>query len=580
MMEPGRFINWGVQRKFVNSLRIRVIQLSKGPITRSPRAVFVYEIANVMRLLDTSTLEVKLFITDIPEYAVLSHIWEEDEVLFQDLHGPKATLLGRKGHQKVTGACKRASEYGFDWIWIDSCCINKESSAELSEAINSMYMYYERAGACYAYLSDVESGEWEYTLNASTDVLFWKSRWFIRGWTLQELLAPIHVEFFDKHWVHLGSKWSRRDVVSAITGIPINVLLTGDMSNLSIAQKMSWAARRETTRKEDRAYSLMGMFGVNMPPIYGEGEENAFLRLQQEIIKRSDDRSIFAWKELDGTQHTGFFASSPLAFDDSGGIGASDVSMGGLSSYSLTNNGLHIHLPLMKVDGSTDIFLAFLNCKNEKAQEVAIYVRKLSEHQYQRCWTHRPLFHHLTPELGTLQEIFVKQNDLPLRPLVDTRLSIFELRLLPSFREIVGVKRLFPASMMSYPYSGSDNEWPDVLAYEVTTPCPTVSDLSGTALAYECKLADGEVFVVIVGFDLGGVYFSNIRAGPQCTDIQVPYYMDGNRDCRGEDRVLKDLEGGGRALLVKQISRRDSKPDKDKFWWITRSFLLEIRVIM
>ncbi|KAF5344936.1 hypothetical protein D9758_011568 [Tetrapyrgos nigripes] len=242
-----------------------------------------------MRLLNTQTLKLQEFDTDIPRYAILSHRWEKEEVTFQDIQNLQTASL-KAGYAKVWNACARARNYDFEWIWIDSCCINKESSAELSEAINSMYQYYEDAVVCYVYLCDV-SIEFHPRNPKST---FKDSQWFKRGWTLQELVAPRNVVFLDKYWVRIGTRWTLRDVVSAITSIPVEVFEGRDINTYSVAQRMSWASLRETTRAEDQAYSLMGIFGVSMPPIYGEGGAKAFMRLQQEIIKISDDRSIFA----------------------------------------------------------------------------------------------------------------------------------------------------------------------------------------------------------------------------------------------------------------------------------------------
>ena len=165
---------------------------------------------------------------------------------------------------------------------------DKSSSAELSEAINSMYRWNKGAKVCYTYLADM-------TL---TDVNMAKSalrncRWFSRGWTLQELIAPSWLILFDANWSMIGTKYSLRKELSQITGIDQGVISGESLRNTSVAQKMSWASERTTTRVEDMAYSLLGIFGVFMPILYGEGQ-NAFKRLQLEIIASSSDHSIFA----------------------------------------------------------------------------------------------------------------------------------------------------------------------------------------------------------------------------------------------------------------------------------------------
>ncbi|THU97580.1 HET-domain-containing protein, partial [Dendrothele bispora CBS 962.96] len=292
-----------------------------------------------MRLLHTETLQVTEFDTNIPIYAILSHTWQEDEVTFQDIQNHDVAKC-KAGWSKIENACKYARQYKFDWIWIDTCCIDKSSSAELSEVLNSMYQYYGEGRVCIAYLSDFEKG----SRNITEFLDRMKScRWFKRGWTLQELIAPRYMVFLDKDWQHVGTRFGLRRVISEITSIPVPVFETGPLLDIySTAQKMSWAASRETKRPEDIAYCLMGLFGVNMPTIYGEGEAKAFMRLQQEIIKYSDDRSIFAWvASHDYHRDRGLFASSPLEFASSGEVGVS-YDLGDKSSFSFGNNGLRI----------------------------------------------------------------------------------------------------------------------------------------------------------------------------------------------------------------------------------------------
>ncbi|KAF7546912.1 hypothetical protein G7Z17_g8091 [Cylindrodendrum hubeiense] len=186
-----------------------------------------------MRLLNTETIELKQFGDDeIPPYAILSHTWLEDEILFQDIG--QAYAPNKKGYRKTVDFCAKAQANGFEYVWIDTCCIDKTSSAELSEAINSMYHWYEKSTVCYAYLADVSS-----LFQVS------KSRWFTRGWTLQELIAPSHMIFFDKAWEELGTKKSLGDIISDSTGIPPGILSGEEhFETASIAQRMSWAANR------------------------------------------------------------------------------------------------------------------------------------------------------------------------------------------------------------------------------------------------------------------------------------------------------------------------------------------------
>ena len=218
----------------------------------------------------------------------------------------------KAGYAKITACCALALSSGWEWLWIDTCCIDKTSSAELSEAINSMYKWYQDSQVCYAYLIDcfLLSGE-------ISDADFCQSRWFTRGWTLQELLAPSTVIYYDRDWREIGTKSSLTPQISRVTGISSQDMT--DPQSANIAAKMSWASRRQTSRVEDMAYSLLGIFDLTMPLLYGEGN-NAFKRLQHELIAaRSDDESIYAWTH-DGPGPSGMLAQSPVAFADSGDI--------------------------------------------------------------------------------------------------------------------------------------------------------------------------------------------------------------------------------------------------------------------
>ncbi|KAK7458730.1 hypothetical protein VKT23_009729 [Stygiomarasmius scandens] len=370
-----------------------------------------------MRLLHTEDFTLTEFHANIPIYAILSHTWleKEDEINFQDIRNLDDARKREKATSwsKVAKACEYARKHSFKWIWIDSCCINKESSAELSEAINSMYQYYLDAAVCYVYLSDV--GEEDPVEPKSA---FRRSRWFTRGWTLQELLAPVYSVFLSKNWLEIGTKWSLRNTISAITSIPCSVFEGEDLYDYSIAQRMSWAAQRQTTRPEDQAYCLMGIFGISMSTIYGEGGAKAFMRLQQEIIKISDDRSIFAWIAPDGEKESrGLFAKSPYEFRASGDVRALTRPESYLepdkSSFSFNNNGLRIYLPLLTAKSSSEgpLFLAPLLCRSENdGKFLSIYLRN-ADGTYIR---HRPSEVLLESTLcqANVQEVVIKENQL------------------------------------------------------------------------------------------------------------------------------------------------------------------------
>ncbi|RFU33628.1 hypothetical protein B7463_g2650, partial [Scytalidium lignicola] len=199
-----------------------------------------------MRLLNVKTFEFEEFIGKggggIPLYVILSHTWDIEEVSFEDYVGQQCK--SKKGYNKIYDCCRVAESEGFQYGWIDTCCIDKSSSAELSEAINSMFRWYREAALCYVYLSDVDSSE-DPTAEHSS---FFRSRWFTRGWTLQELLAPTEVVFLSSDWVEIGSKKSLLSTVSRIAGIDEKALDEYRWTEYSVAQKMSWAAGRQTTR--------------------------------------------------------------------------------------------------------------------------------------------------------------------------------------------------------------------------------------------------------------------------------------------------------------------------------------------
>lgn len=263
-----------------------------------------------MRLINTSSLEVEEFLQRaVPEYAILSHVWQDEEVTLKDVQSGSASA--KKGYAKMVNCCKKAAEDGYQYCWIDTCCIDKTSSVELSEAINSMHQWYKYSSVCYVYLADFEMRNLQRS--------FETTRWFRRGWTLQELIAPTFVEFYDANWAFYGTRMSLKDELKEATGIDQSVLRGGDPTKSTVAVRMSWAARRETTRIEDTAYCLMGLFGVNMPLLYGEGLR-AFRRLLEEIMRTIDDETLITWSPREPTESAshesrGLLARSPSDFD-------------------------------------------------------------------------------------------------------------------------------------------------------------------------------------------------------------------------------------------------------------------------
>lgn len=379
-----------------------------------------------MWLLNTNTAQLHYHHSPFEvRYAILSHVWSRDarlpEQTFQDviqIHAEAAQLsfdsntILESLSPKIRQSCIIAREDGYEWLWMDTCCINKASSAELSEAINSMFAWYAGAAVCYAFLHDVADDEDP----AAADSSFRNSEWFTRGWTLQELIAPELVVFLSWRWEVIGTKDRLARVIEAITGVDVDILTRRKaLDDVSIARRMSWASNRRTTRPEDEAYSLMGIFGVHMPTIYGE-QRDAFIRLQEEIVRRSPDQSIFVWglgRTLTGDVLThssaGYlpvegpaqqeqsanrllFASSPAAFQHSHDVKRLDVDHLSmrlktripLPMFTLTAHGVLATLPVYKIttkDGRV-IHLVALACHHASDHLSALFLQPSGTDRY------------------------------------------------------------------------------------------------------------------------------------------------------------------------------------------------------
>ena len=322
-------------------------------------------------------------------YAALSHRWVgpteldyEEMVDLAKMDGEERDeIRHRLGYRKILAVCQQAMGDGYQWVWVDTCCIDKRSSAELSEAINSMYRWYANSRVCYAYLHDVPDSVFPSEPNMTTYPHFggWPE-WFSRGWTLQEMIAPSNVQFFNKDWHLIGDKSVLAPTLSKVTRVPEHILREGlDGNRPCVAQIMSWAANRTTTRVEDRAYSLMGLLDVNMPMLYGEGKK-AFHRLQLEIIRSSNDQSIFAWGYNSPNVRPGsILADDPSFFEDCSDMVLMDYDefLDNLSYYDrgddtsgafpITNRGIHIWMPLCSYGygiGESTVTEALLPCRS------------------------------------------------------------------------------------------------------------------------------------------------------------------------------------------------------------------------
>jgi hypothetical protein len=336
-----------------------------------------------MRLIHTETLRLHEFWGDqIPNYVILSHTWDNEEVTFQDLHDEQAT--SKKGFVKIKRCCEEAVKIGVEYAWVDTCSIDKTSSSELSEAINSMFRWYRRAIKCYAYLSDLPSGLSSKDLKTRLPAC----RYFKRGWTLQELLVPKEVIFLAQDWTPMGTRDMWASAISKSTKIHEEAL-TGDVDRIlafSVAQKFSWASSRVTTREEDMSYCLLGLFNIHMPLLYGEGQQ-AFIRLQEEIMKRSDDQSLFAWSRAPGDASKdsvyGLLAVSPAQF-----IGCIDIvpfrNWTSSEPYEMTNAGISMRTSLLQCRDYSGSWFSekslILKCYDQKATQrlIGVPLKQLS----------------------------------------------------------------------------------------------------------------------------------------------------------------------------------------------------------
>ncbi|KAH8653298.1 heterokaryon incompatibility protein-domain-containing protein [Ilyonectria robusta] len=318
----------------------------------------------------------------VPPYAILSHTWANDEISFQEMRAADTVtdLTTKAGWLKIENACRLTLEYGLSYVWIDTCCIDKSSSAELQEAINSMFKWYEYAAICFAHLADVSANE-DHTDEGSA---FHRCRWFKRGWTLQELLAPTEIVFYDKCWKPISPKALLQDIIGSVTGIKTLYLRPTNgsggayerLSSASIAERMSWVAERETTRPEDLAYCLLGIFDINMPMLYGEGIK-AFQRLQEEIMRVNDDSSILSWGYQELCSDWRLDPASILAPHPSFFRNCRDIrpcALKGFNSASFTMNqrGLQMKVPVRADLTHKQLVYIILGCAPRSEREWSI----------------------------------------------------------------------------------------------------------------------------------------------------------------------------------------------------------------
>ncbi|KAK1759948.1 heterokaryon incompatibility protein-domain-containing protein [Echria macrotheca] len=371
-----------------------------------------------MRLLNAHSGLMSDFVSDdaIPDYAILSHTWASDEeVSFRQWENRTTSDIShRSGFVKIKNFCTLAASHGFQWVWVDTCCIDKTSSAELTEAINAMFRWYQNATTCYVYLADIQTHSARENLSSS--------RWFTRGWTLQELIAPKDVRFYSATWDFIDTKANLCDLISSVTNIDTHILTGGEIETVSVARRMSWASGRKTSRVEDIAYCLLGIFDINLPLIYGEGRK-AFQRLQEAIMLKTPDQSLFAWGKpvtepsdiitddqfigidpipwkspAERLPLLGLFADGPEQFQSSREIEplvhpfshelrrtnppalvSGGVLLGLVTTASLFKSALHLDQPALSFPVQIYVVLLMCSTKGLRGKLVGLFLRKWGE---------------------------------------------------------------------------------------------------------------------------------------------------------------------------------------------------------
>jgi len=514
---------------------------------------------------------------DIPECAILSHTWAEEEVSFQEMQRVNVDdmVRSKKGFDKIRLTCEQAQGDRIDWAWVDTCCIDKTSSAELSEAINSMYAWYTQSKVCYVYLIDVPVPD--LALDSWVHA-FRRSRWFTRGWTLQELIAPSSLVFYGARWVQIGKMYhidysipqasesfpgasSITTLVAAITGVPADVLCgQTPLHACSVAQRLFWASARHCSRQEDTAYCLLGIFDVNMPLLYGEGKK-AFIRLQEEIMRVIDDHSILAWTSPGWDRET-VLAPSPACFANSSSIVPTGEERGALSV--MTKHGLNMSMfsrAIMLQSGSIaagqSFAIAALNCRERQSglqlTRVAILLVRDANAEGDRYFRITTPHHVHVIDLeifdtaSLFRSIFIRQRQVPnrimsgsLRPhtslvFQNVPLEPWNMRSMSSAPELPSLE--LGSVLDLVPCFGDlavvTSEWLEQVGVTWTTPdCWTVSQLT---LSPESFLMDVDGARTVFNVGTISVFAITLRPAFGIRGIQPFYVSFGIRRKPGAD---------------------------------------------
>jgi hypothetical protein len=239
-----------------------------------------------------------------PPYAILSHRWiyqggQSEEVTYQEFQNLDNIVMQKSGYAKIKATCYQAWRDGLQYVWVDTCCIKQGDHDDVARNIRSMFAYYRNSCICYVYLADVSTQD-----DAWRESQFPNSEWFKRGWTLQELLAPRDVAFFDREWNAIGSKLDFKDDIAQITTIPPDIISGKQaLSKIHPLSRMAWRSGRQTTRPQDLAYCLAGLLGVSIDPDYTETFEQAMIRLWAAVLCLDSDYEVYedeVFSEVDG----------------------------------------------------------------------------------------------------------------------------------------------------------------------------------------------------------------------------------------------------------------------------------------
>ncbi|KIO10640.1 hypothetical protein M404DRAFT_128934, partial [Pisolithus tinctorius Marx 270] len=293
-----------VIRRILKNCPLVIINVTTGRLCDGPERIRIFKADPSFKELVSSmttevdnerTLRVVAFFFG---YVMFSHVWQGNEPSFQDINDVESksvwNLPDTPLNEKLRNFCKEVRRLGHNWAWSDTCCIDKSTSSTLNQSLTSMYKWYANSVATLVFLAGVAHP------SKSGDLA--RSIWMTRAWTLQELLSPNVIFFYDSEWKpYLGDTGSNHkespDIMQELadaTEIPRGTIVTFSPADLGVHEKLRLASMRSATVEEDVAYSLIGIFKSDIRPQYGEGTD-ALGHLLEEIVARSGEVTVLAW---------------------------------------------------------------------------------------------------------------------------------------------------------------------------------------------------------------------------------------------------------------------------------------------